>query len=143
MLLVSKVSKYLLVQTFVKFSSKELNSHNREYQPEHQAHQQHVEDRRDSVHQGIHNNLDSRSRSRSRSRSSSRSRSRSRSRSKSSILIFIISSILLVPQPLLVIPRLVRIVVILRYHANREASHLIVLTVTGNKLMKGTVNVTA
>ena len=47
----------VLVQAFVELSSKELDPHDGEDEPEHKAHQQHVEDGRDGVHQGVHHDL--------------------------------------------------------------------------------------
>ena len=47
----------LPVNAFIELAPKELNSHNGEYQPEDQTDQQHVDNRGDSVHQGIHHNL--------------------------------------------------------------------------------------
>ena len=47
----------VLVQTFVELSAEELDAHNGEDEPEHQADQQHVEDGRNGVHQGVHHNL--------------------------------------------------------------------------------------
>lgn len=44
----------LYVHTLEKLPPEELNPHDREYEPEHQAHQQHVEDTGDSVHEGVH-----------------------------------------------------------------------------------------
>ena len=48
----------VLVNTLVELSTKKLNSHDGEYQPEDQAHQQDIDDGGDGVHQGIYYNLD-------------------------------------------------------------------------------------
>jgi hypothetical protein len=48
-------SKYLVV-----FAGEELNSHDGEYEPEDEAHQQHVEDGGDGLHQSVHHHLDTR-----------------------------------------------------------------------------------
>jgi hypothetical protein len=45
--------KYLVV-----FAGEELDSHNGEYEPEDEAHQQHVEDGGDGLHQRVHHHLD-------------------------------------------------------------------------------------
>ena len=47
----------VLVQTFVELSAEELDAHDGEDEPEHQADQQHVEDGGNGVHQSIHHNL--------------------------------------------------------------------------------------
>lgn len=46
-----------LVQAFVEFATEKLDAHDGENKPEHQAHQQHVEDGRDCVHQCVHHDL--------------------------------------------------------------------------------------
>ena len=48
----------VLVNTFVEFATKKLNSHDGKYQPEHQTDQQDIDDGGDGVHQGIYYNLD-------------------------------------------------------------------------------------
>lgn len=48
----------LLVQAFVEFATEKLDAHDGENQPEHQAHQQNVEDGRDCVHQSVHHDLE-------------------------------------------------------------------------------------
>ena len=48
----------VLVNTLVELSTKKLNSHDWEYQPEDQAHQQDIDDGGDGVHQGIYYNLE-------------------------------------------------------------------------------------
>ena len=48
----------VLVNTLVELSTKKLNSHDGEYQPEDQAHQQDIDDGGDGVHQGIYYNLE-------------------------------------------------------------------------------------
>ena len=50
----------VLVNTLVELSTKKLNSHDGEYQPEDQAHQQDIDDGGDGVHQGIYYNLEQR-----------------------------------------------------------------------------------
>jgi hypothetical protein len=47
----------LLVDTLVELAPEELDPHDGEDEPEHEAHQQHVEDGGDGVHQRIHHNL--------------------------------------------------------------------------------------
>ena len=47
------------VLTFVELATKKLNTGNTEDEPEDKTNQQHVEDGRDGVHQGIHHNLKS------------------------------------------------------------------------------------
>jgi len=48
----------LLVNTLVELAPEELDPHDGEDEPEHEAHQQHVEDGGDGVHQRIHHNLE-------------------------------------------------------------------------------------
>lgn len=48
----------IYIDAFVEPASEELNPHDGKDQPEYQAHQEHVENGRDSVHQGIDNNLE-------------------------------------------------------------------------------------
>ena len=47
----------VLVQTLVELPSEELNSHDGEDEPKHQADQQDVDDRGDGVHQGVYYDL--------------------------------------------------------------------------------------
>lgn len=47
----------VIIQAFVELSSEELDPHDGEDEPEHQADQQHIEDGRYGVHQGVHHNL--------------------------------------------------------------------------------------
>ena len=47
-----------VVHAFVEFPAKELDAHDGEDQPEDQADQEHVEDGRDGVHQGVHHDLE-------------------------------------------------------------------------------------
>ena len=47
----------VIVQAFVELSSKELDPHDGEDEPEHQADQQHIEDGGNGVHQSVHHNL--------------------------------------------------------------------------------------
>ena len=49
--------EYLLVDTFVELAPEELDPHDGEDEPEDEAHQQHVEDGGDGVHQRVHHNL--------------------------------------------------------------------------------------
>ena len=47
----------LVVHALVELAAEELDAHDGKDQPEHEAHQEHVEDGRDGVHQGIYDNL--------------------------------------------------------------------------------------
>ena len=47
----------LHVYALVELPSEELDAHDGEDEPEDEAHQQHVDDRRDGVHQGVHYDL--------------------------------------------------------------------------------------
>lgn len=47
----------LVVQALVELAAEKLHAHDGKDEPEHQAHQQHVEDRGDGVHQGVDHNL--------------------------------------------------------------------------------------
>ena len=46
-----------MIHAFVELATKELNTHDGEYEPEHKTHQQHIENRGNSVHQSIDHNL--------------------------------------------------------------------------------------
>ena len=48
-----------VVDTLVELPPEELDAHDGEDEPEHEAHQQHVEDGGDGVHESVHNNLHS------------------------------------------------------------------------------------
>lgn len=45
------------VNTLIKLPSKQIYSHDAEYQPEYEAHQQHIHDRRNCADECIHNHL--------------------------------------------------------------------------------------
>ena len=45
------------VDALEELAAEELDAHDGEDEPEHQAHQQHIEDGGDGVHQGVHHNL--------------------------------------------------------------------------------------
>ncbi len=47
----------LLVHALVELAAEELDAHDGEDEPEHQAHEKHVEDGGDGVHQGVHHDL--------------------------------------------------------------------------------------
>ena len=46
-----------VVDTLVELPPEELDAHDGEDEPEDQTHQEHVENGRDGIHQGIHHNL--------------------------------------------------------------------------------------
>ena len=48
----------LLVDALEELSAEELDPHDGEYEPEDEAHEQHVEDGRDGVHQGVDDDLE-------------------------------------------------------------------------------------
>ena len=47
-----------LVDALEEFPAEELDPHDGEYEPEDEAHEEHVEDGRDGVHQGVDDNLE-------------------------------------------------------------------------------------
>ena len=49
----------VLIEALVELAPEELDAHDGEDEPEHEAHQQHVEDGGDGVHESVHNNLHS------------------------------------------------------------------------------------
>jgi hypothetical protein len=50
-------SLVFIADHLVVFSSKQLYTHDGKYEPEDEAHQKHIEDTGDSLHQGIHHHL--------------------------------------------------------------------------------------
>ena len=50
-------SHALVVDALVELSAEELHAHDGEDEPEHEAHQQHVEDGGDGEHEGVHDDL--------------------------------------------------------------------------------------
>ena len=47
----------VFIDASIKSATKKLNTHDRKYQPKHQTHQQHVDNGRNGIHQGIDNDL--------------------------------------------------------------------------------------
>ena len=54
---INSQSNIVIIQTFVKFSSKKLDTHDREDEPEDQTHKKHIENGWYGVHQSVHYNL--------------------------------------------------------------------------------------
>ena len=50
-------TQVVLIEALVELAPEELDAHDGEDEPEHQADQQHIEDGGDGVHQGVHHNL--------------------------------------------------------------------------------------
>ena len=54
---IHRESNIVIIQTFVKFSSKKLYAHDREDEPEDETDKKHIENGWYSIHQSVHNNL--------------------------------------------------------------------------------------